>query len=110
MFLALGVGAWTAATFHLMTHAFFKALLFLSAGVVIHCLHHEHDIFKMGGLRKRLPAAFWSFLIGGASVAHRRVLLCGPPKGERLALGGWSDRSLHYGNLHFSRSVRCLLR
>jgi len=52
MFLALGVGAWTAATFHLMTHAFFKALLFLSARVVIHCLHHEHDIFKMGGLKK----------------------------------------------------------
>ena len=53
MFLALGVGAWSAAIFHFMTHAFFKALLFLGAGAVIRGLHHEHDIFKMGGLRKR---------------------------------------------------------
>ena len=64
MFLALGVGAWSAAIFHLMTHAFFKALLFLSAGVVIMSLHEEHDIFRMGGLRKKLPVAFWTFLIG----------------------------------------------
>ncbi len=69
MFLALGVGAWSAGVFHLMTHAFFKALLFLAAGAVIHCLHHEHDIFKMGGLRKRLPVVFWSFLIGSAALA-----------------------------------------
>ena len=46
MFLALGVGAWSAGVFHLMTHAFFKALLFLGSGAIIHCLHHEHDIFK----------------------------------------------------------------
>ena len=69
MFLALGVGAWAAGIFHLMTHAFFKALLFLGAGAIIHCLHHEHDIFKMGGLRTRLPVAFWSFLIGSAALA-----------------------------------------
>lgn len=69
MFLALGVGAWSAGIFHLMTHAFFKALLFLAAGAVIHCLHHEHDIFKMGGLRKKLPVVFWSFLIGSAALA-----------------------------------------
>jgi len=69
MFLALGVGAWSAGIFHLMTHAFFKALLFLGAGAVIHCLHHEHNIFKMGGLRKLLPVAFWSFLIGSAALA-----------------------------------------
>ena len=64
MFLALGVGAWSAAIFHLMTHAFFKALLFLSAGSVILALHHEQDIFKMGGLRKKLPVPFWSMAIG----------------------------------------------
>lgn len=64
MFLALGVGAWSAAIFHLMTHAFFKALLFLTAGAVILSLHHEQDIFKMGGLWKRLPFAFVVFLIG----------------------------------------------
>ncbi len=69
MFLALGVGAWTAGVFHLMTHAFFKALLFLGSGAIIHCLHHEHDIFKMGGLRSRMPVTFWSFLIGSAALA-----------------------------------------
>jgi NADH-quinone oxidoreductase subunit L len=69
MFLALGAGAWSAAVFHLMTHAFFKALLFLAAGTVILSLHHEHDIFKMGGKRKQLPVAFWSFIIGSAALA-----------------------------------------
>jgi len=68
MFLALGVGAWASGIFHLMTHAFFKALLFLAAGAVVYSLHHEHDIFKMGGLRKKLPVAFWSFLIGTAAL------------------------------------------
>ena len=69
MFLALGVGAFASGIFHLMTHAFFKALLFLAAGAVIHCLHHEHNIFRMGGLRRRLPVVFWSFLIGSAALA-----------------------------------------
>lgn len=69
MFLGLGVGAWSASIFHLMTHAFFKALLFLGAGTVILSLHHEHDIFKMGGKRKQLPVAFWSFLIGSLALA-----------------------------------------
>jgi NADH-quinone oxidoreductase subunit L len=69
MFLALGVGAWSAAIFHFMIHAFFKALLFLGAGAVIMALHHEHDMFKMGGLRKRMPVIFWTFLIGSASLA-----------------------------------------
>lgn len=69
MFLALGVGAWTAGIFHLMTHAFFKALLFLGSGAIIHCLHHEHNIFKMGGLRSKMPVTFWSFMIGSAALA-----------------------------------------
>ncbi|MEI7994496.1 MAG: NADH-quinone oxidoreductase subunit L [Methylococcaceae bacterium] len=69
MFLALGVGAWSAAIFHLLTHAFFKALLFLAAGAVIFCFHHEHNIFKMGGLRKAMPLVFWSFMIGSAALA-----------------------------------------
>ncbi|NOT13423.1 MAG: NADH-quinone oxidoreductase subunit L [Methylococcaceae bacterium] len=69
MFLALGVGAWSAAIFHLLTHAFFKALLFLAAGSVISCFHHEHNIFKMGGLRKAMPLTFWSFMIGSAALA-----------------------------------------
>ncbi len=69
MFLALGVGAWAAGIFHFMTHAFFKALLFLGAGAVILSMHHEQNIFKMGGLRKQIPLTFWTFLIGGAALA-----------------------------------------
>ncbi len=64
MFLALGVGAWGSAIFHLMTHAFFKALLFLTAGSIILAMHHEQNIFKMGGLRKDLPWSHWLFFIG----------------------------------------------
>ncbi len=77
MFLALGVGAWSAAIFHLFTHAFFKALLFLSAGVVIVALHHEQNIFRMGDLRRRLPAAFWSFLVGAAALAALPLVTAG---------------------------------
>ncbi|NUN98663.1 MAG: NADH-quinone oxidoreductase subunit L, partial [Candidatus Omnitrophica bacterium] len=69
MFLALGVGAWSAAMFHFMTHAFFKALLFLAAGSVIYALHHEQNIFKMGGIRKQLPLTYRTFLIGASSLA-----------------------------------------
>jgi NADH-quinone oxidoreductase subunit L len=69
MFLALGVSGWEAGVFHFMTHAFFKALLFLGAGVIIEALADEHDIFKMGGLRRELPAAFWTFTIGAAALA-----------------------------------------
>lgn len=69
MFLALGVGAWSASIFHLLTHAFFKALLFLAAGAVIAGLHHEHNIFRMGGLRKIMPLSFWSSLIGSAALS-----------------------------------------
>ena len=77
MFLALGVGAWSAAIFHFMTHAFFKALLFLGAGVVIESLHHEHNIFKMGGLRKEMPVAFWTFLAAGCSLAGLPLITAG---------------------------------
>jgi len=64
MFLACGVGAYTAGIFHLLTHAFFKALLFLSAGAVIHSLSGEQDMRKMGGLRKRIPITFWTMTMG----------------------------------------------
>ncbi len=77
MFLALGVGAWSAAIFHFMVHAFFKALLFLSAGVVIDSLHHERDMLKMGGLRRQLPIAFWCFLIGAASLSALPLITAG---------------------------------
>ena len=69
MFLAMVVGAYTAGVFHVMTHAFFKALLFLGAGSVIHAMHHEQDIMNMGGLRKKLPITHITFLIGCIAIA-----------------------------------------
>lgn len=68
MFIALGVGAWQAAIFHLMTHAFFKALLFLASGAVILSVHHEQNIFKMGGLAKKIPLVFACFVVGGGAL------------------------------------------
>jgi NADH-quinone oxidoreductase subunit L len=69
MFLAMGVGAFGAGIFHLYTHAFFKALLFLGSGAVIHALHGEQDIRNMGGLKKYLPITYWTFLIGSLAIA-----------------------------------------
>src|SRR5271169_4110295 len=69
MTVALGVSAYSAAIFHLMTHAFFKALLFLAAGSVIIALHHEQDMRKMGGLRKYMPITYWTALIGSLALA-----------------------------------------
>jgi NADH-quinone oxidoreductase subunit L len=69
MFVALGAGAFTAGIFHVGTHAFFKALLFLGAGSVIHALHHEQDIRNMGGLKKYLPITYFTFLIGVLAIA-----------------------------------------
>ena len=77
MFLALGVGAWQAAIFHLMIHAFFKALLFLTAGSVIVACHHEQNIYKMGGLRKPLPLAYACFLVGGSALAALPLVTAG---------------------------------
>jgi NADH-quinone oxidoreductase subunit L len=72
MVMAVGLGGPPAAMFHLTTHAFFKALLFLGAGSVIHAMHHEQDIWKMGALRKKMPVTFWTFLVG-------TLALCGVP-------------------------------
>jgi NADH-quinone oxidoreductase subunit L len=69
MFLGLGVGAYTGAVFHVMTHAFFKALLFLGAGSVIHAMHHEQDIRKMGGLGKHLKVTHITFLLGCIAIS-----------------------------------------
>jgi NADH-quinone oxidoreductase subunit L len=77
MFLALGVGAWSAAIFHFFTHAFFKALLFLAAGAVIEALHHEHNIFKMGGLKNSMRVVFLTFLAGAASLAALPLVTAG---------------------------------
>jgi NADH-quinone oxidoreductase subunit L len=69
MFVAMGVGAFGAGIFHLYTHAFFKALLFLGSGAVIHALHGEQDLRRMGGLKKELPITYWTFLIGAIAIA-----------------------------------------
>lgn len=91
MFLALGVAASSAAMFHLMTHAFFKALLFLAAGSIILSLHHEQDLFKMGGLRKELPLAFWVTLIGASSLAGVPLITAGFFSKERILWEVWSS-------------------
>lgn len=91
MFLALGVGAWSAAVFHFMTHAFFKALLFLDAGVIISRLHHEHSMFKMGGLRKELPFTFWVYLIGGSALAALPLVTAGFYSKDKILADVWAS-------------------
>ena len=123
MFLALGVGAWPAAIFHFMTHAFFKALLFLAAGIVIDALHDEHSIFRMGGLRTRLPVAFWTFpdrrmFARRIAADHRGRVQQGldhlgrmeRPERKRRALDRRSGRSHADHSLHFPDDLPGLLR
>ena len=69
MIMSVGLGGTTASMYHLTTHAFFKALLFLGAGSVIHAMHHEQDIWRMGALKKRMPKTFWTFLFGTLALA-----------------------------------------
>ena len=85
MTVALGVSGYSVAIFHLMTHAFFKALLFLAAGAVIIAMHHEQDMRKMGGLRKRMPVTYWTSLIGA-------LALIGTPFFSGLLFQGRVDR------------------
>ena len=91
MFLAMGAGAWPAAVFHFVTHAFFKALLFLGAGVIILGLREEHDIFKMGGMRKQVPLVFWTFLAGAASLAALPLVTAGFYSKEWILSSVWSS-------------------
>mgnify|MGYP002622935553 CR=1 FL=1 len=86
MIFGMGVGAWVAALFHLMTHAFFKAMLFLGSGQVIEGCHHEQDIRKMGGLRKKMPVTCWTFFIGVLAIAG-----FGIPK-THFGLGGFFSK------------------
>jgi NADH-quinone oxidoreductase subunit L len=89
MFVGLGAGAPAAAMFHFTTHAFFKALMFLTAGLVIEALHHEQDIRKMGGLRAQLPFAHLMFVVGGASLAAL------PPFSGFFSKDGILEHALH---------------
>jgi NADH-quinone oxidoreductase subunit L len=101
MFLALGAGAWSAAVFHLMTHAFFKALLFLSAGAVIVATHHEQDIFKMGGLRKKLPFIYACFMVGGSALVALPFLTVGFYSKDEILWEAWASgyREFFYAGL-----------
>jgi NADH-quinone oxidoreductase subunit L len=91
MFLALGVGAWSAAIFHFVTHAFFKSLLFLGAGAVIMALHDEHSIFKMGGLRRQMPLTFWTFLAGACSLSALPLVTAGFYSKDEILAAAWAS-------------------
>ncbi len=97
MFLAVGVGAFGAGVFHLMTHAFFKALLFLGSGSVILAMHHEQDMLKMGGLKKYLPKTYWTMLVATAAIAGVPLFSGFFSKDEIL----WKAYSSPYGGLGF---------
>jgi NADH-quinone oxidoreductase subunit L len=97
MFLAMGVGAYAAGIFHLYTHAFFKALLFLGSGAVIHALAGEQDLRNMGGLKKHLPITYWTFLIGALAIAGFPGLAGFFSKDEIL----WRTYTAHHPNFHF---------
>ena len=77
MFVAAGVGVYSVAMFHLFTHAFFKAMLFLGAGSVIHAMHHEQDMMNYGGLRKKIPYTFWAMMIGTLAITGVGIPLTG---------------------------------
>ena len=98
MFLALGIGAWSAGIFHFMIHAFFKALLFLGAGAVIHALHNEQDMFKMGGLKNKMPVIYWTFLIGSASLAALPLVTGGFYSKDQILWLTWASDK---GNIWF---------
>ena len=97
MFLALGVGSYTGAVFHVMTHAFFKALLFLGAGSVIHAMHNEQDIRFMGGLKKHLPVTHITFLLGCLAIAGMPPFSGFFSKDEILAATYASDNQILWG-------------
>ena len=121
MFLAMGVGAFAGGIFHLYTHAFFKALLFLGSGAVIHALHGEQDLRNMGGLKKELPITYWTFLIGTLAIAGRPVRW--PASSRRTRFSGrrsrsghtvlWAARGRHgvsHGDVHVPAAVHGVLR
>ncbi len=108
MMLGVGAGALSAATFHLLVHAFFKALLFLGAGCVITAMHHEQDIFRMGGLRRTLPTTFWAFLAGSVCLAG--LPLTGGFFSKDAILGAvWEKGGILFGSLYVLGLVTALL-
>ncbi len=92
MMLGMGVGAWIAALFHLLTHAFFKALMFLGSGQVIEGCHHEQDIRKMGGLWRKMPVTCFTFLVGVLAIAGAGIPALWMPNHTPFGLGGYFSK------------------
>ena len=95
MFVALGMGAYTTAMFHVMTHAFFKALLFLGSGSVIHAMSGEQDMRSMGGLKKYIPVTYWTFLIGTLAISGF-PLLSGMISKDEILVAAWANNPIYW--------------
>ena len=95
MFLACGVGAFTAAIFHVITHAFFKALLFLGSGSVIHGMHHEQDMRRMGGLKKYMPITFATMITGWLAISGIPIF-AGFFSKDEILWKTWSAAALYF--------------
>ncbi|MBD3663552.1 NADH-quinone oxidoreductase subunit L [Sulfitobacter aestuariivivens] len=100
MFVAAGVGMYSAAMFHLFTHAFFKAMLFLGAGSVIHAMHHEQDMMNYGGLRKKIPYTFWAMMIGtlaitGVGIPLTHIGFAGFLSKDAIIESAWGGGSMY---------------
>ncbi len=104
MFVALGCGAYTAAMFHLTTHAFFKALLFLGSGSVIHGMHHEQDIRQMGGLKSKMPITYFTFLIGTLAISGF-PLLSGFFSKDEILIHAFEHNKIVWGLSLFSAMI-----
>jgi NADH-quinone oxidoreductase subunit L len=108
MIAALGIGAFVAGAFHLITHAFFKALLFLGSGSVIIGCHHEQDMMEMGGLKDKMPRTFWTFVAGGFALSGFPILTAGFWSKDEILAHAW-DEFLHEGMLSWPFFVWLLL-
>ena len=108
MIAALGIGAYVAATFHLITHAFFKALLFMGSGSVIIGAHHEQDMMELGGLRKKMPKTFWTFLAGGLALSGFPLITAGFWSKDEILAHAWEE-FMHYGTASWPFFVWLLL-
>ena len=112
MFFAAGVGAYGAAMFHLFTHAFFKALLFLGAGSVIHAMHHEQDMRYYGGLRKEIPVTFWVMLIGTLAITGVGILgvgFAGYHSKDAILESAWASNTVHGTIAFWAGAIAALL-
>jgi NADH-quinone oxidoreductase subunit L len=108
MIAALGIGAYVAGAFHLITHAFFKALLFLGSGSVIIGCHHEQDMMEMGGLKKKMPVTFWTFLAGGFALSGFPLITAGFWSKDEILAHAWHE-FLHEGVVSWPFFVWLLL-